>query len=345
VLVEGDVATPAAHNALGLAHQAMAETPFVLTFNGRAQAESPLSVLYFLTTPPEAGGEPEIYDPQFLSAAMELGLNEDLSVRPDADVAAIYALAEVAQPEAMRRVLAAEDGAYRYVDVSVATQAGEGGASQLRTGLRSAFAPLEALTGMTATPTNEFIVSAGVVEAMQSSQIGSLFLTLGVAMLLLVVNFGMTARRPALGIITMLPVVFVVLWVFGMMKLIGLALNPVTAIIASISIGIGVPYTIHITHRYQEDRAIASSAEEAMRLTMTHTGGALAGSAFTTVAGFGILITSSLKPFQQFGTVVALAIGLAMLGAVLVLPSLLVLWDRWHIRHDRQTVAGEVSSG
>ena len=65
---------------------------------------------------------------------------------------------------------------------------------------------------------------------------------------------------------------------------------------------------------------------------MTHTGGALAGSAFTTVAGFGILVTSSLKPFQQFGQVVAYAIGFAMLGAVLVLPSLLVLWDRWHRR-------------
>ncbi|HUG74476.1 MAG TPA: MMPL family transporter, partial [Acidimicrobiia bacterium] len=263
VLVEGDVATPAAHNALGLAHQAMGDTPFVLTFSGRAQAESPLSVLYFLTTPPEAGGEPDLYDPGFLATAMELGLNEDLSVRPDADVAAIYALAEAAQPEAMRRVLAAEDGVYRYIDVSVATQAGEGGASQLRTGLRNAFSPLEALTGVTATPTNEFIVSALVVEAIQSSQIGSLFLTLGVAMLLLAVNFGMTARRPGLGIITMLPVVFVVLWVFGMMKLVGLALNPVTAMIASISIGIGVPYTIHITHRYQEDRARASSSEEA----------------------------------------------------------------------------------
>jgi uncharacterized protein len=345
VLVEGDVATPAAHNALGLAHQAMADTPFVLTFGGRAQAESPLSVLYFLTTPPEAGGEPDLYDPDFLAAAMDLGLNEDLSVRPDADVAGIYALAEEAQPEAMRRVLADEDGEYRYIDVSVATQAGEGGASQLRTGLRSAFAPVDALSGVAATPTNEFIVSAVVVEAMQSSQIGSLFLTLGVAMLLLAVNFAMTARRPGLGVITMLPVVFVVLWVFGMMNLVGLALNPVTAMIASISIGIGVPYTIHITHRYQEDRTRAVSAEDAMRLTMTHTGGALAGSAFTTVAGFGILITSSLTPFQQFGLVVTFAIGFAMLGAVLVLPSLLVLWDRWHRRHDRQAVAGEGLSG
>ncbi len=59
---------------------------------------------------------------------------------------------------------------------------------------------------------------------------------------------------------------------------------------------------------------------------------ALAGSALTTVAGFGILVTSTLKPFQQFGLVVGYAIGFALVAAVLVLPSMLVLWDRWHRR-------------
>ena len=75
---------------------------------------------------------------------------------------------------------------------------------------------------------------------------------------------------------------------------------------------------------------------------MTHTGGALAGSAFTTVAGFGILVTSSLKPFQQFGLVVAYAIGFAMLGAVLVLPSMLALWDRWHRRRGDSILEADV---
>jgi predicted RND superfamily exporter protein len=137
-------------------------------------------------------------------------------------------------------------------------------------------------------------------------------------------------------------VALVVLWVFGAMALSGITFNPVTAMIASIAIGIGVPYTIHITHRYQEDRVRFDSPEEAIRNTMTHTGGALAGSAFTTVAGFGILVTSSLRPFQQFGQVVAYAIGFAMLGAVLVLPSLLVLWDRWHRRRGESAFDADV---
>jgi predicted RND superfamily exporter protein len=168
--------------------------------------------------------------------------------------------------------------------------------------------------------------------------VSSLGITLLAAMALLVLTFLIESRRPFLGVITIAPVALVVLWVFGMMALTGISFNPVTAMIAAIAIGIGVPYTIHITHRYQEDRLRYDSPEDAIRSTMTHTGGALAGSAFTTVAGFGILTTSSLKPFQQLGLVTVYAIGLALVAAVLVLPSLLILWDRWHVARGESAV-------
>ena len=149
------------------------------------------------------------------------------------------------------------------------------------------------------------------------------------------------SRRPFLGVITIAPVALVVLWVFGMMALTGISFNPVTAMIAAIAIGIGVPYTIHITHRYQEDRIRYSDPSDAIRSTMTHTGGALAGSAFTTVAGFGILVTSTFTPFRQLGLVTAYAISLALVAAVLVLPSMLVLWDRWHTKRGEPAVDPE----
>ncbi|MDX1690211.1 MAG: efflux RND transporter permease subunit [Acidimicrobiia bacterium] len=329
VLIEGDVATVDVHNGLVAAYENMADTRFVLSPGGQPQAESPLSVIGQLATPPDQGGSVETFSPEFAQAAVSMGLQPDGTVAPGTDVAALYDLAASEAPEAMRRVAAKVDGEYRYIDVSIATQAAEAGAAQLRDSLNEDFAPVEA-AGADAVPTNENIVSRGVVEALQSSQLGGLILTLGAAMALLMLNFFVESRRPALGFLTMLPVVLVVLWVFGMMALTGIAFNPVTAMIAAIAIGIGVPYTIHITHRFQEDRVRYETSSEAIRSTMTHTGGALAGSAFTTVAGFGILVTSSLKPFQQFGQVIAYAIGFAMLGAVLVLPSLLALWDRWH---------------
>ena len=80
------------------------------------------------------------------------------------------------------------------------------------------------------------------------------------------------------------------------------------------------------------------NTEEAIRSTTTHTGGALAGSAFTTAAGFGILMTSTLKPFQQLGEVTFWAIVFALVASVLVLPSMLVLWDRWHERRGDEAI-------
>ncbi len=339
VLIEGDVATPEVHNAMVLATSNLQDTPDVLAFGDNAAVQSPVSVLGRLVTPPDQGGLAEAYDAAFASQATAAGLQPDLTVSPGTDVVALYDSASTVQPEAMRRVITVDDdGSYRYVNVGVSTQAGESGADSLADNLSSDFEPVSSLAGVTAVPTNENIIANGVIDALQASQVSSLGITLLAAMALLVLTFFVESRRPFLGVITIAPVALVVLWVFGMMSLTGISFNPVTAMIAAIAIGIGVPYTIHITHRYQEDRLRFDTPEEAIRSTMTHTGGALAGSAFTTVAGFGILTTSSLKPFQQLGLVTVYAIALALVAAVLVLPSLLILWDRWHSRRGEAAV-------
>ncbi len=340
VLIRGDdVTSSEVHNGIVQAWQNMADTPHVLSFGQFAAAESPASVIAQLVTAPDQGGDPTVFSPEFAADAMALGLQPDLTVATGTDVGALYAAAAEANPVAMQRVVStAGSDDIRYINVAVSTQGGESGARDLAAGLAEDFEPVSSIAGVSAVPTNENIISFGVVDALQDSQVSSLGITLAAAMLLLVITFLIEARRPFLGVITIAPVALVVLWVFGMMALTGISFNPVTAMIAAVAIGIGVPYTIHITHRYQEDRARFDSEAEAIRSTMTHTGGALAGSAFTTVAGFGILVTSSLKPFQQLGLVTAYAIGFALIAAVLVLPSMLVLWDRWHRRRGEAAV-------
>jgi predicted RND superfamily exporter protein len=329
VIIEGDVASPAVHNALLAAWQNLRSTPNVVQFGDRAAAESPISVIAQLVTPPDQGGDSELFDAAFADAAFGAGLQPDLTVAQSTDVPALYRLALDTAGDPMRRVIADVNGSFRFIDVGVSTQAGESGALALRDDLQEAFQPLRN-AGVTTVATNQNIVSQGVARSLQDSQLSSLFLTVFVAGLILVVNFWFESRRPGLGVITILPVALIVLLVFGIMAARGIPFNPVTAMIANLAIGIGVPYTIHITHRYQEDRLRYDTPEEAIHSTTTHTGGALAGSAFTTAAGFGVLITSTLKPFQQFGEVTFWSIVTAMVGAVFVLPSLLVLWDRWH---------------
>ena len=316
--------------------------------------------------PPSLPGTPPgVYSQEFVDEAAALGWQPDFTllaglgdgadvdmdavlaainqfkVDDSVDVAALYAAATAADPDLFEAVAATgDDGAYQYLNIDIRTKAGEAGARELRINLESDFAVVDGIAGVTAIPTNQNIISAGVVDALRTSNTSSLILTLLAAGILLVINFWLTVRRPLLGLITILPVVLVVFWVFGAMAVSGVTFNPVTAMIAAIAIGIGVPYTIHITHRYQEDRVRYDTPEEAIVQTLTHTGGALAGSALTTVAGFGILVTSTLKPFQQFGLVVGYAIGFALIAAVLVLPSMLVLWDRWHRRRGDAVMGG-----
>ncbi len=66
-----------------------------------------------------------------------------------------------------------------------------------------------------------------------------------------------------------------------------------------------------------------------MHTTLTGTGGALVGSAATTVGAFGTLAQAIFPLLQQFGIITGLTIIYAFLASVLVLPSLLVLWTRY----------------
>jgi uncharacterized protein len=338
VLLEGDLATPAAHNALVDAQAGLADVEHVSGFNGEAAVESPVSVLGMLLAPAPDGTPSPIAD-----VAQDAGVGEDLKVDSDADVSALYTAMLDAAPEMADRVLDTDSaGAVELGRVAIQTTAGETGARELAADLREVFAPVEA-AGVTAVATSNPIINNVIITALQDSQVSSLVVTLLAAMLLLVVTFWVEARRPLLGVLTIAPVALVVLWTFGMMAATGIPFGPITATIAALAIGIGVPYTIHITHRYQEDRLRYTDPAEAIRSTVRHTGGALAGSAFTTMAGFGILVTSSLTPFRQFGLVTAYAIGFALFAATVVLPSMLILWDRWHRRRDEPPVEPQPS--
>lgn len=337
ILVDGDLATAESHNSLVMAQENMAGIDDVVNFGEAAAVTSPISVLGQLVAP---GPDGEPLNPEVAAAAEEAGVGADMTVPEGADVRALYQTMIEAAPEEAGAVLAADStGAIELGRMDVQTRAGEARAGELAGELRRALEPVDA-AGMTPIPTSNNIITDVVISELQNSQVQSLTITLLAAMLLLVFTFWVEARRPLLGVITIAPVALVVLWTFGLMAATGIPFGPVTATISALAIGIGVPYTIHITHRYQEDRLRhGEDLDAAMRSTVRHTGGALAGSAFTTMAGFGVLVTSSLVPFRQFGQVTVYAIGFALLAATIVLPSMLVFWDRWNVRRGRPVVA------
>ena len=343
VLVTGDVATGAAWNGMLASYNNAADVPFVQsveTPDGSFPTGNSLtSVMLQLINPSS-----ETFDSDVLGAAISAGIGQSGGFPEGADITPMYDTAFEKYPDRMASVLSATNGSYDAALFNFDTTAGESGAAELADDLNEAFAPAEA-AGLVAVATSGAIISNLVVSTLRDSQVSSLALTLGAALLLLVANFWFETRRPMLGLITTLPVAMVVVWVFGLMAAFGIPFGPVTATISALGIGIGIPYMIHVTHRYLEERLEWSNENEAIEHTLTHTGGALAGSALTTMAGFGILMVSTTIPFRQFGFVLAYTIFLALIAAVLVLPSMLVLWDRWHNRHGDDAVEEDLLRG
>jgi hypothetical protein len=147
--------------------------------------------------------------------------------------------------------------------------------------------------------------------------------------LFLMITYRVSDGSASLGAVTLLPVAFSVTWILGTMFLLDIPFNVVTGMITSLTIGLGVAYSIHLSERYTQELERSDSVWAAMDTAVTGTGGALLGSAATTVGGFGVLVFAILPPLQQFGIITGLTIIYAFLGSVFVLPSLLVVWTRY----------------
>jgi predicted RND superfamily exporter protein len=342
VLVKGDVATGEAWNTMLASFVAAGSVPDVQTIeaeDGAIPLGTTFTGLMFTWLNPESPA----FDEQLKSAAVAAGIGEDNTFAGDADLNLFYDVAVANHPLAAAAVLGSDGSNYTATLYNFDTVAGEKRPSELGDNLNEAF-ELTAAAGLAAVTTSSFIISDLITTSLRDTQQTSLALTLGAVFLLLVVNYWYESKRPMLGVITTVPVVMVVLWSFGIMAALGIPLGPVTSLISAIGIGIGIPYMIHVTQRYLEERVVRSDENEAIQETLTHTGGALGGSALTTAFGFGILMVSTTIPFQQFGFVLAYTIVLALLAAVLVLPSMLVLWDRWHRNRGDKTLDADFVS-
>jgi predicted RND superfamily exporter protein len=197
--------------------------------------------------------------------------------------------------------------------------------------LRAIAAFLEAESGgeLDVVATGDLVVNTEIERNLFQTVTESLVITLVAVFLFLLVAYRLTGNAASLGVVTLLPVLFAVTWILGTMWLIGMPFNALTGTIAALTIGLGVDYSIHISDRYEQELRRQGDVWAAMQTTVTGTGGALLGTAATTVGGFGTLAFAILPALQQFGIITGLTIVYAFLASVLVLPSMLVLWTRY----------------
>ena len=131
-------------------------------------------------------------------------------------------------------------------------------------------------------------------------------------------------RSISLSIIGIIPNLLAASVVLGTMGLFAIPLDIMTITVAAISVGMAVDNTIHYIYRYKKELKKTDSVEKALGNAHTTTGRAIFYTATTIAAGFCILSLSNFFPTVLFGLFTSLAMVLAFITSLTVLPNLLV---------------------
>lgn len=155
----------------------------------------------------------------------------------------------------------------------------------------------------------------------------SQILTLGVAVGALMIMFLLLFRSVVISLIAILPNLLSIGCVLGFMGWAGIPLDMMTITIAAISMGIAVDNTIHYLHRFRLEFPIDRNYVATMHRCHRSIGYAMYYTSLTIIIGFSILVLSNFIPTIYFGLLTGLAMLIALVAALTLLPRL-IIWIR-----------------
>ncbi|MDZ7694369.1 MAG: MMPL family transporter [Balneolaceae bacterium] len=141
--------------------------------------------------------------------------------------------------------------------------------------------------------------------------------------------FGHLLRVPVPVVVIGVPLLISLLWTFGLTYFVLGMLNTMTSVLFVILFGMGIDYGIHFYARYIELRSSGNEIKEALLATYDRTGSAIMVSALTTAFSLFVLVLARFRGFSEFGFIAGTGIILALFCMLFVLPSLLVLFERY----------------
>ncbi|MDC7228358.1 MAG: efflux RND transporter permease subunit [Spirochaetales bacterium] len=151
------------------------------------------------------------------------------------------------------------------------------------------------------------------------SQVLSLTITLGIILIVLSIIY----RSLLHGLIVSMPVVIAVLFNFAVMWLLKVSLNPATAIIAAVGLGVGIDYSIHIYSRLRLLRERGESPRSCIVNSATESARGIISNAASVGVGFLILLLSAYRIINDMGWIIALTMLTTSLSSLILLPCLL----------------------
>jgi uncharacterized protein len=150
----------------------------------------------------------------------------------------------------------------------------------------------------------------------------SFLVALGAIFLIMVTLF----RSVRLGFVSMIPNVLPIAMTLGTMGILGVSLNILTAPVAAVALGLAVDDTIHFLTCFRKEFPRCRDYGEAVRTTLMRTGRPIFVTSLVLAAGFAVLLFSDFHPTRNFGMLIGLTVLYALLGDLLLLPTLLFVF-------------------
>ncbi len=165
------------------------------------------------------------------------------------------------------------------------------------------------------------ILFNNLLQSLFKSQI----LTLGLVMIGIFLMFVVLFKNIKLSLIGVVPNFIAAFFILGIIGLLGIPLDMMTITIAAITIGIAVDNSIHYIYRFKEEFNNSKDYQKTLKLCHSTVGRAILNTSITIVFGFSILVLSKFIPTIYFGIFTGMAMLLAMISVLTLLPSLILL--------------------
>jgi hypothetical protein len=154
-----------------------------------------------------------------------------------------------------------------------------------------------------------------------NSQLGSI----SIAIIFVIIIVGLILRSLINGLYASIPIIAAIIILFGVMGLTGISLNIATVLVASVALGIGIDYSIHIISHFNEIYKKTGQLEKSIKDTLLISGNAIIINVVSVSAGFLVLVFSEMVPLQYFGILIAISMVSSSLGAMTLLPAILIM--------------------
>jgi len=165
------------------------------------------------------------------------------------------------------------------------------------------------------------ILFNNLLQSLFKSQI----LTLGLVMIGIFAMFMILFRNLKISLIGVVPNFIAAFFILGIIGLLGIPLDMMTITIAAITIGIAVDNSIHYIYRFKEEFLKHKDYEKTLKICHSTVGVAILNTSITIVFGFSILVFSKFIPTIYFGVFTGIAMLLAMISVLTLLPSLILI--------------------